>query len=113
MSTPENEPLAFQTPDDPVPTDPPVTPEPGPDPDPGTTPPPPVGDTIVWEPATWYSITYACRTAGCPNENIANSAPMFYSNDGQPKNIRVVDSECNKDSKILTAAKLDPQPIEE
>lgn len=86
--------------------------EPGPDPDP-TPPPAPVGDQIQWEPATWYSITYACATPGCPNLNIVNSAPMFYSNDGLPQHIKVVDSVCGKNSTILTATKLDPQPIEE
>lgn len=89
-------------------------PEPEPTPDP--TPPVPVGDTLTWEPQTWYSITYACRTAGCPNENVVGSAPMFYSNDGQTKNIRVVDAAdgaCGKDCVILTADKLDPQPIQE
>jgi hypothetical protein len=111
MSTPESEPLTFDDSDDPVIVDPPADSDPEPDPDP--TPPPPVGDTIVWEPATWYSITYACRTVGCPNENVVHGAPMFYSNDGQNKNIRVIDSVCNKDSMIVTATKLDPQPVEE
>lgn len=92
----------------------PPTPEPEPEPDP--TPPPPTGDTLTWQPRTWYSITYACRTVGCPNENVVRFAPMFYSNDGQLKNIRVVDAAdgaCGKDCVILTADKLDPQPIEE
>lgn len=95
---------------DPQPTDP----DPAPDPDP--VPDTPSGDTLVWEPYTWYSITYACLTAGCPNQNIVRSAPMFYTNDGQTKNIRVVDASsdaCGKDCKILTAAKLNPQPVEE
>ncbi|MEW2393077.1 hypothetical protein AB0933_32420 [Streptomyces venezuelae] len=98
----------------PVPDDPPPVTEPEPEPEP--TPPPPTGDTLTWEPQTWYSITYACRTAGCKNENVVRSAPMFYSNDGQSKNIRVVDAAddaCKKDCVILTADKLDPQPVEE
>ncbi|MDX3175189.1 hypothetical protein PV382_23350 [Streptomyces scabiei] len=85
----------------------PQAPTPAPIPDP--TP-------IPWEPQTWYSITYACRTPGCPNENITKSAPMFYTNDGQAKNIRVVDAAdgaCGKDCTILTATKLNPQPVEE
>lgn len=95
------------------PTDPPPEPEPVPEPTPEPTPEAPVGETIVWEPQTWYSITYACLTPGCPNLNIVGYAPMFYSNDGQTKNIRVIDSTCGKLSKVLTATKLDPQPIEE
>ncbi|MEU1134482.1 hypothetical protein ABZ383_32255 [Streptomyces sp. NPDC005900] len=94
--------------------DTPVQPDPEPEPEP--VPPPPTGETITWEPQTWYSITYACRTPGCINENQVRAAPMFYSNDGQLKNIRVVDASddaCHKDCVILTAAKLDPQPIEE
>ncbi|MFE9812400.1 hypothetical protein [Streptomyces sp. NPDC005548] len=94
-------------PPDPEPTEP-TTPT-DPDPVPET----PTGDAITWEPHTWYAITYACLTAGCPNQNVVGSAPMFYSNDGQTKNIRVIDSACNKQSKILTATKLNPQPEEE
>lgn len=89
-----------------------IEPEPEPDPVPDA----PVGETIVWEPQTWYAITYACRTPGCPNENILRSAPMFYSNNGLSAYIRVVDAAdgaCQKDCLILTADKLDPQPIEE
>lgn len=104
-------------PDDsnPIPPDP-EPPEPEPEETPEPTPPVPVGDALVWEPRTWYSITYACRTPGCPNENVVGSAPMFYSNNGETKYIRVVDAAdgaCGKDSVILTATKLDPQPIEE
>lgn len=97
-----------------VPEEPPPTPV---EPPPSTPEPPPeapgAGDTIVWEPRTWYEITYACLTEGCINQNQVRYAPMFYSNDGQTKNIRVYDSSCKKDCKILTATKLDPQPIEE
>ncbi|MEW1565823.1 hypothetical protein AB0454_22890 [Streptomyces sp. NPDC093509] len=93
----------------PEPTEPTTPTDPDPDPVPDT----PTGDTIVWEAHTWYSITYACLTVGCPNENVVGSAPMFYSNDGQAKNIRVIDSTCGKQSKILTATKLNPQPVEE
>ncbi|GAA3153306.1 hypothetical protein ACFQ0X_44210 [Streptomyces rectiviolaceus] len=104
-------------PDDtpPVPADP-GTVEPEPEPEPEPTPPAPVGDTLTWEPRTWYSITYACRTVGCRYENHVGSAAMFYSNNGDPKYIRVncsSDDGCGKDSVILTADKLDPQPIEE
>lgn len=101
------------------PTGPAPDPEtpPGPEPDqptePEPAPPAPVPDQIVWEPRTWYEITYACRTPDCPNLNIVGYAPMFYSNDGQLKNIRVVDSVCGKDSMIVTATKLDPQPAED
>lgn len=91
--------------------EPPVLEDPTPDPEP--TPPAPTAEPITWEPATWYSITYACLTAGCPNQNVVGSAPMFYSNDGNPVHIRVFDSVCRTDSKILTATKLDPQPVEE
>ncbi len=100
---------------DPVPADP-ETPGPEPEPEPEPTPPPPTGNTIVWEPRTWYAITSACRTVGCPNENQVRFAPMFYSNDGQTKNIRVndgADGACKRDCTILTADKLDPQPVEE
>ncbi|MCF0086598.1 MULTISPECIES: hypothetical protein [unclassified Streptomyces] len=102
------------TPDDtPPPPTASVPPEEG-EPDPGPeTPDAPVAQPITWEPATWYSITYACLTAGCPNQNYVGSAPMFYSNDGNPAHIRVIDSVCRTDSKILTATKLDPQPPEE
>ncbi|MFI2620401.1 hypothetical protein [Streptomyces sp. NPDC018584] len=91
-------------------------PQDDPEPEPEPTPPPPTGETIAWEPQTWYSITYACRTPGCPNENVVRSAPMFYSNNGNPAYIRVVDAAdgaCGKNSVILTATKLDPQPVEE
>jgi hypothetical protein len=91
-------PIPIETPEEPTPIE---------------VPPAPVGDTIVWEPQTWYAITYACLTTGCPNQNQVKSAPMFYSNNGDPKYIRVFDSTCRTDSKILTAQKLDPQPIEE
>jgi hypothetical protein len=90
--------------------------DPEPEPEPEPTPPVPVGDTLTWEPQTWYSITYACRTVGCRYENHVGSAPMFYSNNGDPKYIRVncsSDDGCGKDSVILTADKLDPQPIQE
>lgn len=93
------------------PTDPPPVLPPAPEPDP--VPPTPVGDTIEWAPQTWYSITYACLTEGCPNQNVVLSAPMFYSNNGEAAYIRVIDSACDEDSLILTAAKLDPQPVEE
>ncbi|QBJ94522.1 hypothetical protein D0Z67_29590 (plasmid) [Streptomyces seoulensis] len=79
-------------------------------------PPPPAPDPITWEPQTWYSITFACLTPGCSQQNIVKAAPMFYSNNGQLKFIRVVcaaDGCCGKDCTILTAQKLDPQPIEE
>lgn len=98
------------------------TPPPTVDPDPPTEgeptagpeiPDAPTAQPITWEPATWYSITYACLTEGCPNQNYVGSAPMFYSNDGNPAHIRVIDSACGTDSKILTATKLDPQPVEE
>lgn len=88
---------------------PPTTPDPTPEaPDPA--------DTIHWEPNTWYAITYACLTPGCKEENKVKSAPLFPSNNGDPKYIRVncaADGCCKKDCKILTATKLDPQPIEE
>ncbi|MFI8792574.1 hypothetical protein [Streptomyces sp. NPDC055105] len=93
------------------PVDPPTTdPEPEPTPTPDA---PPAPDVIAWEPRTWYSITYVCLTPTCPNLNVVGAIAMFYSNDGQLKNIRVIDSTCNKQSTILTATKLDPQPIEE
>jgi hypothetical protein len=100
------------TPEEPPPTPlepPPTTPEPPPE-APGP------ADTIVWKARTWYEITFACLTPGCVNENIVRYAPMFYSNDGQLKNIRVncaADGACKKDCKILTATELDPQPVEE
>jgi len=85
-------------------------PPPEPDPVPDAPPPP---DTIAWEPQTWYAITYACHTAGCPNQNQIRSAPRFYSNNGAAIYLRVFDSTCRTYSPILTATKLDPQPIEE
>lgn len=101
-------------------------PPPGVDPDyTGEEPPeetPPVPDPvpapapITWEPQTWYAITFACVTPGCSEQNIIKSAPMFYSNNGDPKYIRVVcaaDGCCGKDCTILTATKLNPQPVEE
>lgn len=87
-------------------------PEPEQQPDPVPEP-VPAPSLIAWEPRTWYSITYACRNQGCANQNRIYAAPMFYSNNGVPAYIRVVDSTCNKDSTILTATKLDPQPVEE
>ncbi|MFE1949934.1 hypothetical protein ACFW9D_05630 [Streptomyces sp. NPDC059524] len=92
------------------------SPPPPPEPTPTDPPPPPAPDapdTIVWEPQTWYSITYACLTDGCPSQNIVLSAPMFYSNNADPKYLRVWDSACKTYAVILTATKLDPQPIEE
>lgn len=100
---------------DPTPIDP-ALPEEDPEPEPEPTPEPPTGDTLTWKPRTWYEITYACRTPGCRNENQVRYAPMFYSNDGLLKNIRVndaADDACKLDCVILTATELDPQPIEE
>lgn len=96
--------------DPPPPVEEPVD-EPTPTPDPV-----PEGDVIVWEPQTWYAVTAACITPGCRQENIIVSFPMFYSNNGDPKYIRVgCDSDgcCGNACRILTADKLDPQPIEE
>lgn len=77
---------------------------------------PPAPDTIAWEPQTWYSATAVCMTPGCIQENVILNIGMLYSNNGDPKYIRVVcgsDRACGKDCTILTATKLDPQPIEE
>lgn len=96
--------------DPPPPAEDPVN-EPAPTPDPVPEP-----DVIEWEPQTWYAITAACVTPGCRQENILLDIPMFYSNNGQLKYIRVVcaaDGCCGKDCRILTAIKLDPQPVEE
>lgn len=78
-----------------------------------TPPPPPAPETVAWEPQTWYAITYACLTPGCVNENVVKSYSPLYSNNGDPKYIRVVDAAdgaCGRDCAILTADKLDPQP---
>jgi hypothetical protein len=96
----------------------PEEPPPSPTEPPPTTPEPPPeapgpGDTITWEPATWYSITFACLTEDCTIQNIVSTQPNFYSNNGKPAYIRVNCSVCHHDCKILTAAKLDPQPEEE
>ncbi|CAL9669426.1 hypothetical protein SUDANB145_07334 (plasmid) [Streptomyces sp. enrichment culture] len=97
---------------DPGPPPPEPEPEPiNPDPEPLPTP-----DTIAWEPQTWYSATAACATPGCVQQGIIVNLPMLYSNNGDPKYIRVVcaqDGACGKDCTILTATKLDPQPPEE
>lgn len=85
--------------------------EPAPTPDPVPEP-----DVIAWEPQTWYSVTAACVTPGCPQENIVVFFPMFYSNNGDPAYIRVgcdADGCCGNACTILTATKLDPQPVEE
>lgn len=101
---------------------PPVEPEPTPvepEPEPDTPPTPeepPAPDTIDWEPQTWYSATAVCTTPGCIQENVVLSIPLLYSNNGDPRFIRVVcggDRACGKDCTILTATKLDPQPPEE
>ncbi|MFD7995523.1 hypothetical protein [Streptomyces mexicanus] len=95
--------------------DPTPTPEPPPY-VPPTPDPPPDPEPIVWEPQTWYEATAACRTPGCIQENVIVYLPMLYSNNGDPKYIRVVCADsraCGKDCVILTATKLDPQPIEE
>lgn len=76
-------------------------------------PAPPASETIVWEPQTWYAATYACLTEGCINQNQVRSVDMLWSNNGDPKYIRIVDAAdgaCGKDCAILTATKLDPQP---
>lgn len=78
-----------------------------------STPPDPSIPVIEYEPATFYSATVTCRTPGCQNEGIVISVPMVYSNNGDPKLVRVQDSYCGKDTVILTATKLDPQPPEE
>jgi hypothetical protein len=94
---------------DPDPTEPEPEPEPTPDPIPDP-------DPITWEPQTWYEATAACRTPGCIQENVIVYLPMLYSNNGDPKYIRVIcgsDQACGKDCTILTATKLDPQPPEE
>ncbi|MFG2359370.1 hypothetical protein [Streptomyces sp. NPDC048521] len=106
------EPTNTESPADDIPPTP-VEPEPDTPPPPG---PAPDSQPITWEPQTWYSITAACRTPGCLQENIVVTIPMFYSNNGDPKYIRVVcaaDDCCGKDCTILTATKLDPQPVEE
>lgn len=107
MSMSENPPVES----DPGPPPPDPEPEPTPTPDPVPEPEP-----ITWEPQTWYSVTAACRTPGCPQENIIVDIPMFYSNNGDPAYCRVVcaaDGCCGKDCAILTATKLDPQPVQE
>ncbi len=92
---------AVGDPAEPPPTTPDPTPEaPGP------------GDSIAWEPRTWYTVTVACLTANCSEENVVKSAPL-YSNDGKAKNIRVNCGVCRVDCKNLTATKQDPQPEEE
>lgn len=68
---------------------------------------------IVYEPATYYSATVTCYTPGCSHMGNVYPIPMVYSNNGDPKLVRVFDSECNRDMVILTATKLDPQPPEE
>ncbi|WP_371099886.1 hypothetical protein [Streptomyces sp. PU_AKi4] len=86
------------------------------DPEPPTPEAPPAPDPIAWEPQTWYEATAACTTPGCIQENVILHIPMLYSNNGDPKYIRVVcgsDRACGKDATILTATKLDPQPPEE
>jgi hypothetical protein len=105
----ESDPIPIEPPPpaplEPPPSEPPPTPDPVPEP-----------GVIDWEPQTWYSITSACVTPGCPQENVIVYFPMFYSNNGELKFIRVVcgsDGCCGKDCRILTAEKLDPQPIEE
>ncbi|MGA5009085.1 hypothetical protein ACPCDX_29355 [Streptomyces koyangensis] len=108
-ASPDSDELPWE-PEGPTPTDPEPTPDPDPEPDPDPIPAPP---PIDWEPATWYSITYACRNAGCANRYKVYSAPEFYSNNGLPAYIQVIDSTCGKRSTILTATKLDPQPEEE
>ncbi|MFJ3043595.1 hypothetical protein [Streptomyces tendae] len=105
----ESDPIPIEPPP-PAPLEPPPS-EPPPTPDPV-----PEAGVIDWEPQTWYSITSACVTPGCPQENVIVYFPMFYSNNGELKFIRVVcgsDGCCGKDCRILTAEKLDPQPIEE
>lgn len=78
-----------------------------------TTPPDPEIPVIEYEPNTWYSATVECRTPGCIHAGPIYPIPMVYSNNGDPKFVRVQDSACGNDMVILTATKLDPQPIEE
>ncbi|WP_037805013.1 hypothetical protein [Streptomyces sp. NRRL F-5135] len=97
--------------DDPVEPDPIPDPEPTPEPEPEPTPPPEAPDLpdnpIVFQPAKWYSVTWTCRTAGCPNLNIVGEIGLVYSNAGI---VRVFDAACGRDTTILSAVLLDPQP---
>ncbi|MFD7867306.1 hypothetical protein [Streptomyces sp. NPDC059783] len=73
----------------------------------------PEAPVIVYEPAMYYSVTVTCTTLGCSHNGNTYPIPMVYSNNGDPRYVRVIDSECNRDMVILTATKLDPQPVEE
>lgn len=85
------------TPDEPLPAEDTPPPEPPPDP---THP-------ITVDPATWYTVESACVTDTCTNLNTTTTESMVYSNAGT---IRMICGVCGKDRKILSAAKMDPQP---
>jgi len=98
------------------PADNPPPPE-EPEPEEDTTPPPPPETptgTITFEPATWYSVDTVCLTQDkgngepCPNLNVTATDPMVYSNAGKPI---IVCGMCSKSRTILSATKLDPQPV--
>jgi hypothetical protein len=81
-----------------------------------TDPPPPVDpptEPIQYQPNMYYSGTWTCTTAGCPNQNQTLPVDILYSNDGNPAHIGVFCGRCNKPGLILTATLLDPQPPEE
>jgi hypothetical protein len=93
-------------------TEQPTTEEPPVDTDPPpSTEPPLQPEPYTFQAYMWYSGTSACATNTCPNYNIVQEVPMFYSNNGV--NVAIFCGLCSKRATILTAALLSPQPPEE
>lgn len=92
-----------------LPTDPDSAPDPDPAPQDPAPPPPPdePSSPIVFEPATWYSVTSVCTTETCPNLNTTTIEPTVYSNAGI---VIMICGLCGHRRPILAATRLDPQP---
>lgn len=87
-----------------------TTGEPDPEPEPSDPPPPPPpapSEPLTFQPAMWYSVDWTCKTVGCVNENTVGTDPLVYSNAGT---VRIVCGPCGKDTTLLAATLLDPQP---
>jgi hypothetical protein len=63
------------------------------------------------EPATFYYAEAVCHTVGCPNQDIIMKVPAMYSNDGST--YAVFCGLCSSKAEVVTATKLDPQPVME
>lgn len=64
---------------------------------------------VTLEADTWYEVTARDNNPDCRNYEKTFDFKQFYSNDGI--HYSVVCGICGQEMEILTAIKLDPQPI--